>query len=161
VSGARLAPGSGQVNVATGVPLLDHLLAELALAGRFDLTLEIEPDEPVAEVDAAGAAVGHALAPLLVPRAHGNGTMLSAEALAVVVVEASGHPQLVSNADLRGAGGLGTDLASRFLTALADAASLTLHVRLVEGEESDHVLEAIFKALGVALAATVRDAAGR
>ena len=47
MSGARLAPGSGQANVATGVPLLDHLLAELATAGRFDLALEIEPEEAV------------------------------------------------------------------------------------------------------------------
>jgi imidazoleglycerol-phosphate dehydratase len=152
VSGARLAPGSGQANVATGVPLLDHLLTELAIAGQFDLALEIEPDEPVAEVDAAGAAVGHAVKPLLRAGAHGNGVMLSAEALAMVVVESSGIALVASNADLTGAGGLGTDLAARFLSSLADAAALTLHVRLIEGENTDHVLEAIFKALGVALA---------
>jgi imidazoleglycerol-phosphate dehydratase len=152
VSGARLAPGSGQANVATGVPLLDHLLTELALAGRFDLSLEIEPDEPAAEVDAAGAAIGRALAPLLRPGAHGSGVMLSAEALALVAVEASGTVLVASNADLTGAGGLGTDLAARFLASLAAAAALSLHVRLIEGENTDHVLEAIFKALGVALA---------
>ncbi len=140
------------MNVATGVPLLDHLLTKLAIAGRFDLTLEIEPDEPVAEVDAAGAAIGHAVTPQVQPGAHGNGVMLSAEALAMVVVEASGQALVASNADLTGAGGLGTDLAARFLASLADAAALTLHVRLIEGENTDHVLEAIFKALGVALA---------
>ena len=155
MSGARLAPGSGQANVATGVPLLDHLLTELATAGRFDLSLEIEPDEPVAEVDAAGVAIGGALALLLQPGAHGSGVMLSAEALAMVVVEASGNALLASNADLTGAGGLGTDLAARFLAALADTAKLSLHVRLIEGENTDHVLEAIFKALGVALAAAL------
>jgi imidazoleglycerol-phosphate dehydratase len=160
VSGARLAPGSGRANVATGVPLLDHLLVELARAGRFDLSLEIEPDEPVAEVDAAGAAMGRALRPLLRPRAHGTGFMLSAEALAMVAIEASDTPLLVSNADLRGAGGLGTDFAARFLASLADAAALTLHVRLIEGEEPDHVLEAIFKALGVALRSAVSDTPG-
>jgi imidazoleglycerol-phosphate dehydratase len=160
VSGARLAPGRGRANVATGVPLLDHLLVELALAGHFDLSLEIEPDEPVAEVDAAGTAIGQALRPLLGPRAHGNGVMLSAEALAMVVVEASGSPLVASNVDLRGAGGLGTDFAARFLAALADAAALTLHVRLIEGKESDHVLEAIFKALGVALSLAVADTPG-
>ena len=74
------------------------------------------------------------------------------EALAMVVVEASGKPLVAANADLTGAGGLGTDLAGRFLQALADAAGLTVHVRLIEGEDTDHVLEAIFKALGVALA---------
>ena len=155
MSGARLAPGSGQANVATGVPLLDHLLTELATAGRFDLSVEIEPDEPVAEVDAAGVAIGGALAPLLRPGAHGSGVMLSDEALAMVVVEASGNALLASNADLTGAGGLGTDLAARFLAALADTAELSLHVRLIEGENTDHVLEAIFKALGVALAAAL------
>jgi imidazoleglycerol-phosphate dehydratase len=160
VSGARLAIGSGESNVATGVPLLDHLLVELARAGGFELALEIEPDEPVVEVDEAGAALGRALRPLLRPRAYGDGTMVSAEALASVILEASGKPLLVSNADLRGAGGLGTDLASRFLTSLADAAVLTLHVRLIEGEDSDHVLEAIFKALGVALSAALAMSAG-
>jgi imidazoleglycerol-phosphate dehydratase len=161
VSGARLTTGSGEANVATGVPLLDHLLVELAVAGGFDLALEIEPDEPAAEVDEAGAALGRALVPLLRPRAHGTGTMVSEEALASVTVEASGRPLLVSNADLRGAGGLGTDLASRFLSSLVDAAMLTLHVRLIEGEDTDHVLEAIFKALGVALGATLAMSAGQ
>lgn len=152
MSRARLATGGGQASVATGVPLLDHLLTELATAGRFDLELELEPDEPFAEVDAAGAAVGHAVAPLLRAGAHGSGVMPSAEALAMVVVEACGRALVASNADLTGAGGLGTDLAARFLASLADTADLTLHVRLIEGENTDHALEAIFKALGVALA---------
>ena len=94
---------------------------------------------------------GGASPPLLRPGAHGSGVMLSDEALAMVVVEASGTALVASNADLTGAGGLGTDLAARFLASLADAAALTLHVRLIEGEDTDHVLEAIFKALGVAL----------
>jgi imidazoleglycerol-phosphate dehydratase len=61
---------------------------------------------------------------------------------------------VASNVDLAPShvGGLSTDLAQRFLTALADAAGLTIHVRLIEGEETGHVVEAIFKALGVALA---------
>jgi imidazoleglycerol-phosphate dehydratase len=161
VSGARVTPGTGLANVATGVPLLDHLLVELATAGRFDLSLEIEPDEPVAEVDAAGAAIGQALQPLLRPGAHGHGVMISVEALAMVAVEASGTALVASNADLTGAGGLGTDLAARFLASLADAATLIVHVRLIEGENTDHVLEAMFKALGVALSEATADSAHR
>lgn len=152
MSGARIATGSGAANVATGVPLLDHLLTEFATAGRFDLSLEVDPGEPAAEVDAAGVALGQAVAPLLRDGAHGSGVMLAAEALALVALEASGQALVASNADLTGAGGLGTDLAARFLTALTETAMLTLHVRLIEGENTDHVLEAIFKALGVALA---------
>jgi imidazoleglycerol-phosphate dehydratase len=152
VSGARIAAGSGETNVATGVPLLDHLLTVLTAAGQFDLSLEIDPGEPAAEVDAAGAALGRALAPLLRRGAHGSGVMLATEALALVAVEASGRGLVASNADLTGAGGLGADIAARFLATLTEAAELTLHVRLIEGENTDHVLEAIFKALGVALA---------
>jgi imidazoleglycerol-phosphate dehydratase len=151
MSGARIARGTGETNVATGLPVLDHLVVCLARAGSFDVTLEIEPDDPGAEVDAAGRAVGAALEPLLPPGAHGEGAVPSAEALAMVVLEVSGKPLVASNADLTGAGGLGTDLAARFLRELAEVAGLTLHVRLIEGEDTDHVLEAIFKALGVAL----------
>jgi imidazoleglycerol-phosphate dehydratase len=151
VTGARIKAGSGTSNVATGVPVLDHLLSELAASGRFDLVLEIDPDDPLAEVDAAGHALGTAVAPLLGPRAHGDATAASAEALAMVVLEAAGTSLVASNADLTGAGGLGSDLAARFLRGLADTAGLTLHVRLIEGESTEHVLEAIFRALGIAL----------
>ena len=80
--------------------------------------------------------------------------MTSAEALAQVVLETSDRPLVVSNVDLTEArlGGLGSDLVARFLQELAEGARLTLHVRLVNGSDTHHVLEAIFKALGVALA---------
>ena len=152
MSGARVVDGTGVANVATGVPVLDHLLSELARAARFDLTLEIEPDDPEAEVDAAGTAFGRAIGPRLADGAHGEAIAPADEALATVVLERSGRPLVASNADLTGAGGLGTDLAARFLDRLADQAGLTVHVRLIEGEDTGHALAAIFKALGIALA---------
>ena len=152
MSGARIGEGTGAINVATGVPVLDHLLTELARAGGFDLTLEIEPDDPEAEVDAAGTALGRAVRPRLADGALGEATVPADEALAMVVVERSERPLVASNADLTGAGGLGTDLAARFLGRLSEEAGLTVHVRLMEGEDTGHALAAIFKALGVALA---------
>ena len=152
MTGARIVDGTGAANVATGVTVLDHLLGELARAGRFDLALEIDPDDPEAEVDAAGTAFGRALAPRIAEGALGEASVPAHEALAMVVVERSGTALVASNADLTGAGGLGTDLAARFLGRLADEAGLTIHVRLIEGEDSGHALAAIFKALGVALA---------
>jgi imidazoleglycerol-phosphate dehydratase len=152
VSGARVIRGTGTASVATGLPVLDHLLAALAEGGRFDLWLEIAPDDPGAEVDAAGAALGRALSDGLAPGAHGEATMPADEALAMVVLERSGHPLVASNADLTGVGGLGSDLPARFLRALAGELGLTVHVRLIEGEDTDHVLRAIFRALGLALA---------
>jgi imidazoleglycerol-phosphate dehydratase len=141
--------------------VLDHLLRELAEAGRFELRLEVAPDEPETEVDAAGVALGEALRGLLggadAP-GRGVGIVAADEALAMVVVERSGRPLVVSNADLSAthAGGLQADLAATVLDELARAAGLTIHVRLIEGESSQHVLSAIFKALGLALARATR-----
>jgi imidazoleglycerol-phosphate dehydratase len=161
-TGVRVAVlGSGDVNVVTGLPVLDHLLAVLAEHAGFDLALEVAPGEPLNEVAAAGRALGTALAgPLRVAdaRRHGSAALPADEALAHVALEASDRPLVVSNVDLSGAhiGGLGGDLLGRFLDELADGAGLTLHVRLIEGEDPQHVLEAIFKALGVALAQACR-----
>ncbi len=158
----RIAPGSGRATVTTGLPVLDHLLALLARAGRFDLTLELAPADAEAEVAEAGRALGEALAPLLRrdgALGHGSAAVPAHEALAHVALETSERSLVASNVDLSAAraGGLRSDLAARFLQSLAGAAGLTLHVRLIDGKDSQHVLEAIFKALGAALA----DAAGQ
>jgi imidazoleglycerol-phosphate dehydratase len=78
----------------------------------------------------------------------------SADALAHVAFETSDEPLLVSHVDLSDArlGGMGTDVLAAFLQEFVDGASLTLHVRLIDGTDPHHVLEAIFKALGTALA---------
>lgn len=152
--------GPADGTIATGVAVLDHLLGELARSGGFGLSLEIAPDAPDAEVRAAGAAIGEACRQLLRrddARGRGVGIAPSDEALAMIVLETSERALVVSNADLTAsrAGGLRKDLAAAFLGALADAAGLTVHVRLIEGESSEHVLLAIFKALGAALAEAI------
>lgn len=158
MAGARIVPGgAGPTSVSTGVPVLDRLIELAAASGRFELALSVDPALPEAEVDAAGAELGRGIALLLRAegaRGHGLGMMPADEALAIVVVEASGRPLVASNVDLAEShvGGLDTDLADRFLQGLAETAGLTIHVRLAEGEDTDHVLAAIFKALGVALA---------
>src|SRR5262245_18527644 len=144
-------------SVATGVPVLDRLIGLAARAASFQIALALAPAEPEAEVDAAGAELGRAMRPFLHAddaRGHGSGQMPMDEALATVVLDASDRPLVASNVDLAAShfGGLETDLAQRFLGALAETAGLTVHVRLVEGEDTGHVADAIFKALGVALA---------
>jgi imidazoleglycerol-phosphate dehydratase len=153
--------GRGETNIGTGVPVLDHLLATLAVYASFDLALEVEPDEPDVEISAAARTLGEALAePLRAEgvRGHGSAVVPMDEALAHVALEASGRPLLVSKVDLSQAriAGLAGDLSARFLEEFAQTAGLTLHVRLVEGSDTQHVLEAIFKALGVALAQACR-----
>jgi imidazoleglycerol-phosphate dehydratase len=149
--------GNGHTEVSTGLPVLDHLLELLAARAGFDLQLEVAPGGPDAATAAAGRALGEALRDLLSEsgaKGYGSAIVPADEALASVALEASGRPLLVSNVDLSDAhvAGLDRDLVSGFLSELSEAAGLTLHVRLLHGEDARHVLEAIFKALGGALA---------
>ena len=157
----RATIGGGETTVSTGLPVLDHLLELLARYGGFGLRLEVAPGGADEEVAAAGRALGEALRNSLhgtTARGHGSGTVPADEALAHVAVEASGRPLVVSNVDLTRAhvGGLHFDVVARFLQELSEGAGLTLHVRLIEGDDAQHVLAAIFKSLGVALAQACR-----
>jgi imidazoleglycerol-phosphate dehydratase len=152
-----LSSTSADSSIATGVPVLDRLISLTARTGRFQILLEVPPAEPEAEVDDAGKELGQALRPALhasEAKGHGFGMVPTDEALAAVVLEVADRPLVASNVDLAAShvGGMEADLAARFLGALAEAGGLTIHVRLLEGEDTDHVLDAIFKALGVALA---------
>src|SRR3954451_25107288 len=153
--------GGSDTAVSTGLPVLDHLLELLARYGGFGLRLEVAPGGADEEVAAAGRALGEALRDALHgdgARGFGSGTVPADEALAHVAVEASGRPLVVSNVDLTRAhvGGLHFDVVDRFLRELAEGGVLTLHVRLLQGDEAANVLEAIFKSLGAALAQACR-----
>jgi imidazoleglycerol-phosphate dehydratase len=156
---ARVSLGSGgRASVSTGLPVLDHLLELLAEYAGFDLQLEVAPAGPDAVANAAGRALGRAVRDVVRTdgaRGYGYAIVPADEALANVVLEASERPLLVSNVDLSDArvAGLERDLVSEFMREFAEAGGLTLHVRLLHGEDARHVLEAIFKALGGALAA--------
>jgi imidazoleglycerol-phosphate dehydratase len=161
-SGARVVlGGEGRARVATGVSVFDHLLTLLARHACFDLTLEVAPGDPDEEVAAAGRALGQALVEALPDssRRHGSAVVPADEALAHVALEVSGRPLVVSNVDLSAAhvAGLQGDVVARFLQELAEGAGLTVHVRLIEGKDTEHVLETIFKSLGVALAQAARE----
>jgi imidazoleglycerol phosphate dehydratase HisB len=156
-AGARVAlAAEGSANVSTGLPVLDHLVGELAEAGRFRLSLEVAPGGADEAVGAAGAALGNALAEHIATR--GWAIAPADEALALAALERDDKPRLITNVDFsdQRVGGLGTDVASRFLRELAEAAGLNLHVRLVEGDDPQHVLAAMFKAVGGALGQACR-----
>jgi imidazoleglycerol-phosphate dehydratase len=148
------------------LPVLDHLLGLLAAYGALDITLRVAPGGADAEVASAGKALGAELRGALHAsqvRGHGSAAVPADEALAHVALEASGRPLVVMNVDLSEArvGGLRTDLVSSFLRELAEGAGITLHVRLIGGDDPQHVLEAIFKALGVAVAQACRPRRGK
>src|SRR5262249_30227781 len=112
--------GSGRVNVDTGLPVLDRLLALLAQDAGFDVVVGLAPGEFAASVLDAAEALGKELAGPLRRRAargFGSAVLPVDEALAHVVLEASERPLLASNVDLSDTrvGGLGTDLVTDFL----------------------------------------------
>jgi imidazoleglycerol-phosphate dehydratase len=149
----------GVANVATGLPVLDHLVGELARTARFKLSLEVAPESADEVVAAAGRALGAALGERLAANAGSGWAVVPGdEALALVALDRDDEPRLVTNVDFsdQRVGGLATDVASTFLQELAVAAGLNLHVRLVEGTDPQHVLAAIFKAVGAALGQACR-----
>ena len=151
----------GSANVATGLPVLDHLIGELAETARFKLSLEVEPESADEAVAAAGRALGLALGDRIAAGSGRGWAHLPAdEALASAALDRDDEPRFVSNVDFsdQRVGGLATDVAARFLEALALAAGVNLHVRLLEGTDPQHVLSAIFKAVGAALGQACRPA---
>jgi imidazoleglycerol-phosphate dehydratase len=152
---------TGSASADTGLPVLDHLIREFALAARLRIVLEVAPGTADEEAARAGRALGQALAaPLAEPGSAGRGWSIvpAAEALAAAALEVSAEPLLVANVDFReeGVAGVATDVASRFLEELTHAGGLNLHVRLLEGRDPQHVLAAIFKAVGAAVGDAVR-----
>lgn len=161
-TGGRVAlAAEGVANVSSGLPVLDHLVTELARAGRFKVSLEVAPGGADEAVVSAGRTLGTAFGERVASAdALGRGWSLvpADEALALAALERVDQPRLVTNVDFsdQRVGGLGTDVASRFLNEFALAAGINLHVRLVEGTDPQHVLTAIFKAVGAALGQACR-----
>ena len=153
--------GNGFANVDTGFPVLDRLLSLVAEYAEFDLIVAVAPGRAADDAAAAGGALGDELSKHLrgqEARGYGSAVLPAGEALAQVVLEVSERPLLVSNVDLSDArvGGLSTDVVTDFLRRLAEGAGITLHVRLIAGDDAQHVLEAMFKALGVAVSQACR-----
>jgi imidazoleglycerol-phosphate dehydratase len=162
---ARVELGGGGATVGTGLPVLDFLVGELARSGRLRVSLEVAPDTVDRAVAAAGRALGEELAPLLrAPGASGFGFawLPADEALAGAVIEITDSPLVAANVDFSGqrVGGLGSDVIARFVDELAAGAGLNVHIRVLEGRDPEHVLRALFKALGAAIGQACRTPEG-
>lgn len=152
--------GVGRHTLQTQIPFLDHMLAQLATHGLFDLSIEARGDLKVDlhhTVEDVGIALGEAFAQAVGDK-RGIRRFASAlvpldEALARVVLDISGRPYLVYEAQqLQGRiGGFDVTLIKEFMRALALNMKVTLHVGILYGENLHHCVEAIFKALARSL----------
>lgn len=158
--------GTGRIEVATGVGFADHMLTLFAFWARMDISLSCKGD---LEIDAhhsledVGLVLGEALAVALGDK-RGIQRVASAkvpmdEALAEVVVDLSGRPYLVYRGeDLvpDTIAGDEKDVWREFFKSLAFKAGMNLHISYEYGLNGHHLLEAAFKALGLALGQAVQ-----
>ncbi|MDR2506113.1 MAG: imidazoleglycerol-phosphate dehydratase HisB [Oscillospiraceae bacterium] len=151
--------GVGDAKSSTGVGFFDHMIAALAKFARFNIELDCKGDLQVDEhhtVEDCGIALGEAIAQALSDKrgitrtAHAYVPM--DEALAFCALDISGRGMLafVGSLPREMIGGMNAQLAQEFFRALASKAGITLHMS-VTGKNAHHMVEALFKAAGLAL----------
>ena len=156
--------GAGEYDIDAENGMFEHLLAQLARHGLFDLTITAKGDTETGLhhlVEDTGIVLGHA-----VSQAMGDGAgirraahtyMPLDEALAFTVVDFGGRGYSVIDAEI-GDGdlnGLPGDLIRHFLESLAREGKFNLHIRLISGVNNHHKAEAIFKSLARSLRAAL------
>ncbi|MBO5269575.1 MAG: imidazoleglycerol-phosphate dehydratase HisB [Clostridia bacterium] len=157
--------GTGKTEIRTGVGFLDHMLTLFASHGRFDLSVCCTGDVNVDDhhsVEDVGICLGQALREALgdcrgITR-YGSMLLPMDEALVQCVLDISGRGCLVYHAEIpsQKVGTFDTELVEEFFLALVRSAGLTLHIRQLDGRNSHHIIEAMFKAFGRALSAAVK-----
>jgi imidazoleglycerol-phosphate dehydratase len=152
--------GTGAGTRATGVGFLDHMLDLLARHGRIDLDVQVSGDlQTGAHHTAEDTAIvlGQALDAALGDRSgitrYGTATIPMDEARASCEIDVSGRPFTLFEAELPpgATGDFEHELTEEFFRALANAAKLTLHLRVEAGSNAHHMIEAAFKAFARAL----------
>lgn len=156
--------GSGQWSLDTDVPFLDHMLSHVAVHGILDLDCKCVGDVEIDDhhtVEDVGIVLGQALRQALGDRVgitrYGSQMMVMDETLVLVALDFSGRTMLVYDVvtPAQKVGRFDSELVPEFLRALAHNAGLTLHVKLLHGSNTHHIIEAIFKGLGRALGQAV------
>jgi len=171
-TGIRLAlnlDGRGKVNCSTGVGFFDHMMDLLGRHAGFDLSLEARGDLGVDAhhtVEDVGICLGRALLESLGEKRginrYGQSILPMDEALAMVALDLSGRGHLELQADFASprVGDLDTELVEEFLRSFAVNGGVTLHVRVLAGRNTHHMVEAIFKGLARSLRQAVARTGG-
>lgn len=152
--------GTGQFSGESGIGFLDHMLHQVARHGGLDMTYTCAGDLAVDThhtVEDLGICLGKALRDALGDkcgiRRYGTSHVPMDEALARVVLDFSGRSYLRLRADFQAerVGTLETECVQEFFRAVAEQAGITLHMDMLSGTNTHHIIEALFKAFGRAL----------
>lgn len=149
--------GTGAAQLNTGVPFLDHMLDQIARHGLMDLTVTAKGDTHIDDhhtVEDIGIALGQAFAQAVGDKRgmvrYGHAYVPLDESLSRVVIDFSGRPGLLLNAEFTRArvGAFDVDLVSEFFHGFVNHAAVTLHIDNLRGVNAHHQIETIFKAFG-------------
>ena len=152
--------GSGKSSINTPVPFLDHMLDLLSQHGLFDITLKATGDTEVDyhhTVEDVGICLGEcfkkALGDFKGIRRYGESTVPMGESLSSVVLDICNRPHLVFNAPLTQGkvGSFDNELVKEFFNAFVQKSGISLHINVTYGDNTHHIVEAIFKAFARAL----------
>lgn len=152
--------GTGKIEVETGVPFFDHMLSQLGKHAGFDLSVKTSGDVEVDShhtVEDTSLAVGQALREALGDksgiRRFGDALVPLDEVIVQAAVDLSGRPYLVHRQPeiVELIGTFDTTLGKHIWESFVAEARIALHVRVIEGRNAHHVLEAQFKAVARAL----------
>lgn len=152
--------GTGKAEISTGIGFLDHMLTLFARHGRFDLCITCKGDTCVDyhhSTEDIGIALGQALRQALGDKKgicrYGDIILPMDEALILASVDISGRGLLCLSAEFRTEkiGTFDTELVEEFFQAFAANAGITLHIRQLDGRNSHHIAEGMFKAVARAM----------
>lgn len=152
--------GTGEANIDTGVPFLDHMLDQVARHGLMDLNIKCDGDTQIDDhhsVEDVGITLGQAFAQAIGDKKgltrYGHSYVPLDEALSRVVLDLSGRPSLDLNVSFTRVliGTFDVDLFSEFFIGFVNHALVTLHIDNLKGVNAHHQAETIFKAFGRAL----------
>lgn len=159
--------GQGKNDIHTGIGFFDHMLDGFARHGLFDLDVKVVGDLEVDchhTVEDTGIVLGQAIAEALGDKAgikrYGSFLLPMDETLALCAIDLSGRPYLNFQAEFptEHIGGLDTEMIKEFFYAVSYSAAMNLHLKIMDGGNSHHMAEALFKAFGKALdAATMEE----
>ena len=161
--------GERKIQVDTGIGFFDHMLTSLAFWAGWDMTLtckgdlEVDTHHTVEDVALAlGQAFAQARKDADEVERFGSAWVPLDEALSQVVVDLSGRPYWVFEAQFSAEriGAFETAMTGHFFRSFATEARLTLHVRNIYGENAHHIIESLFKGLGLALRQALRPRTG-
>lgn len=147
----ELERGEGKGDVATGVPFLDHMMVTFARYAGLDLMLRAEGDLRHHTIEDVAIAMGTAIGGIGSPSMarYGDCTIPMDEALVQACVDLGGRPYY--------AGPIPSGLYDHWMRSFADNAAATVHIRVMRGTDRHHIVEAAFKALGLAVRRAIAD----